>query len=202
VKKQKRPTSRKRWIAAALKALDTPVRPDEGFETNIKPPKRPATVSEGRKQLEQAAGVSFHDDAEAELLVDLVKDWDEARAARKSNRLRTLLKLRKQARALGAEVTAFELRLHDASPTSEVTDRQWQQYTLRVLVAMIAEIWREHGGKGSPSYYSDYLSKHDGPLLCLLLELFAQADIPEDRRPGSHTLHNAIRSAAVQPKFP
>jgi hypothetical protein len=98
-------------------------------------------------------------------------------------------------RALGGDATHSELERHDDSPTRDVTDRQWPQYVLRVIVEEIMKIWREHGGKGPPSHYSDFLKKHDGPLICLLLELFKQAGIPEDRRPKPHTLHNAIRAA-------
>jgi hypothetical protein len=95
--------------------MPEPVHPDEGLRTDVEP-KQPATVSDSRKRLEQAAGVSFHDDAEAQLLVDLVKDWDAAHDdTPRSDRLQKLLKLREQAQALGAKVIAFELDWHDTS---------------------------------------------------------------------------------------
>jgi len=67
---------------------------------------------------------------------------------------------------------------------------------LEAYVAMIAEMWREHGGKGAGSIYSHLKSQHDGPLIRLLLELFEQAEVPKEDRPGRHTLHNAILAAA------
>jgi hypothetical protein len=146
--------------------------------------------------------VSFHDDAEAQSLVDLIKDWDEARNARPSDQLRKLLKLRRQARALGGEVTAFELLKHDESPTRDVADRQWQQYTLRVYVEVIAEIWREHGGKGTGSYFNAIDGHHDGALIRLLLELFEQADIPKNRQPRRHTLHDAVLALSPPAELP
>lgn len=151
-----------------------------------------------RERLEQAAGVGFHDDTEAKQLVDLVKDWSEVRSVRRSDRLQALLKLRKQARSLGAELTDFELLRYDDSPTRNVTDRRWQQHALEVTVAAVVEVWREHKGKGSTgSYYRDLKSQHDGPLIRLLLELFEQAGVPQKDRPGRHTLHNAIVAASA-----
>jgi hypothetical protein len=179
--------------------MPEPVHPDEGIRTDVELPKQSTTVSDRRKRLEQAAGVSFHDDAEAELLVHLVKNWDEARGVRMSDQLQKLLWHRQQVRALGGEVTAFELERHDDSPVREVTERQWPQYTLRVLIQAVAEIWREHGGKGVGSYYSDPKGQHDGPLLRLLLELFEQAGVPNDRRPGRHSLHDAITKRNFPP---
>jgi hypothetical protein len=178
-----------------------PSHPDEGMKTDVEPPKRPAPVNDSRKRLEAAAAergkpFSFHDDAEAQLLVDLVKDWDEAGGAGMSDRLRELLRRREQVRALGAEVTAFELTQYDDSPAGKVTPRQWPQFTLRVLVQTVAEVWREHGGKGTGSYYNPMERYHDGPLVRLLLELFEQAGVSTDRRPSRHTLHGAIRAGA------
>jgi len=195
------------WVPDAEERLGMPepVHPDEGIETDVEPPKQPETVSDSRRRLEEAAAAhgkpfSFHENAEAELLVDLVKICDEARDTRRDERLRKLLKLRKEARKLGAEVTAPELRRHDRSRTRDVSDRQWPQYTLDVLVEEVEEIWREHGGKGSSSYYDNLSDQHDGPLIRLMLDLYDQAGVPAQRRPGRHSLHNAIRRNAN--KFP
>ena len=133
---------------------------------------------------------------DAELLVELVKDYFEARDARMSAELKRLLKRRKRGRASGEELAAFELLRYDDSPAREVTDRQWPRHTLRVLVEPVAEIWREHGGTGAGSFYSDSKQRHDGPLIRLLHELFTQAGIPEERWPGTHSLHNEIRHVA------
>jgi hypothetical protein len=185
--------------------MPDPEHPDEGMPIDVEPPKQPATISDSRKRLEEVASergkpFSFHEDAETESLVDLFKDWDEVCDAPNSGRLKKLLKLREQARKLGGDATHFELKWYDDGLVVRVTDRQWPQYVLRVLVQMVAETWREHGGKGTGSYYSDPKGQHDGPLIRLLLELFEQAGIPEKRRPGRHSLHQAIQ--AVAQNFP
>jgi hypothetical protein len=163
-------------------------------------------TGEERNKLEQAAGVSFPAVAgwcdDAELMVKLVQICDEARDDRMSDNLRKLLRLRRQAQALGAEVTAVksatvsELQRHDDSFPHNVTDRKWPQHVLGVLVEAVAEIWHEHGGQGVGSYWDEYTSQHEGKLLNLLSALFEQANIPEGRRPSRHSLHNAISRAA------
>jgi len=72
------------WVPDAEERLGMPepVHPDEGIETDVEPPKQPETVSDSRRRLEEAAAAhgkpfSFHENAEAELLVDLVK-YDQA----------------------------------------------------------------------------------------------------------------------------
>src|SRR5262245_12436303 len=118
------------WLELMPLPMPEPEHPDEGFDTNIEPPKQPETVSDSRQRLEQAARVSFHENAEAESLVDLVKIYDEARDQRTSKRLRELLKLRKRTRELGAEVSDFELERYDDSPARDVITswrRRWSR---------------------------------------------------------------------------
>jgi len=109
-------------------------------------------------------------------------------------RLRRLLALRAEARALGTDLLPdTQLQHYDEGLIELLTEQQWPRYQLSSCVKTIEKIWREHGGKGKGSYYSPIKSQHDGPLLRLLLELFEQTGLPEDCRPSRHTLHNVIQ---------
>lgn len=156
---------------------------------------------EDRRKMEDAAGVSFHDDDEAESLVDCVRGWWEAvndpDELSRTERLKGLLKLRPKVRELGADVKSTLLLAHDDSGLSNVPHRQWPVRLRRELVGMVLEVWREHGGKGTPSLatFSDGRHDHDGPVVRLITELFRQAGIPAKHWPSSHTIHDDIRAA-------
>jgi hypothetical protein len=159
---------------------------------------QPAPPGFNRQRLEQVAGVTFrHDgyDDEALALVEHVQYWHELRTdaddIRWRAKFRRLLKLRKQARALGARLDAPDL--YDDSPGRDISDRRLPAERLKVLVELVAEIWRRRGGKDSgSSEFSPSDEHHTGLLLELLLELFEQAGVPEQDRPSRHSLHKAI----------
>lgn len=129
----------------------------------------------------------------AQLMIQLVQDYHSTDGDTFSVRLKKLLQLRRRGRTPSTPSDAFELLRHDASPLANVTSRQYSQLRLQALVEVIEEIRIEHGGAGAPSFYNDSKGFHDGPLIRLLIELFEYAGIPEDRRPGRHSMHNAIQ---------
>jgi hypothetical protein len=171
--------------------------------------RRPVPPDFNRHKLEEAAGVDFRYDDEALAVVELVQDWYELRNddddIRWRDKLRQLLKLRKQARALGAQLIAPELRMYDdwlsLGLGRDIPDRRLPAARLSVYVEHIAEVWRQHGGKDrGSSYFSASANDghHTGPLLELLLELFEQAGVPKQQRPSRHSLHNAILAVRKQ----
>jgi hypothetical protein len=192
-----------------LRRMPDPSHPDEGIKTDIEPPKLPATArDEGNyRRLAKQAGVrSFESDAP--LLLDLTRDYVAAvqRQFRdecdpdgaRQHRLHQLLRLRKQARELGADLAPdLQLQMYDAlSERRHLTKRQWPRYVLSVYVESLEEIWREHGG-GDKQFaeYNKNDGKHDGPLIWLLDELLEQIGVPTQDRPTTHTVFRAWQVA-------
>ena len=153
----------------------------------------------GRKKIEAAAGVNFHEEAEAELLIEFVQIYFDDRQILSSKRLKELLKRRRRGRPLGDDVTDIELRMHDDRPLPELTDRMMPQHVLNVVVKAVLEVWHEHSAKRATSFYSRSKQRHDGPAIRLLQELFRQAGVPESDWPGPHSLHDAIQRALGSP---
>ena len=80
--------------------------------------------------------------------------------------------------------------------------RQISPRALRAFVEIVMEVWRENGGTGAGSSYRHYESRsnrerrpsrHDGPMIRLLLELLSQARVPKKGHSVS-SLHNAIKA--------
>jgi hypothetical protein len=154
---------------------------------------------EDRTKLEQAAGVSFHRDYEAESLVEIVQAWwetlNDPDEISRAKRLKELVRLRDKARKLGTDLKPTALL--DWYDDSGVPHRQWPVRVRREVVKMILEIWRRHGGQGNGSYSTtmDVKHVHDGPMIRLLEELCRQAGIPAKSWPSPHTLHDDIMAS-------
>jgi hypothetical protein len=149
---------------------------------------------------------------------DAVSDRKQLQAlARAARKLRTTIEIGTNTKMLfNGLVTTDELRrveekatllmrmrddLHD-DRGRRISARQISRRALRTFVELVMEVWHENGGTGPGSSYRHYESssnrerrpsRHDGPMIRLLLELLSQARAPKKGHSVS-SLHNAIKA--------
>lgn len=128
--------------------MPEPVHPDEGMKTDVEPPKRPATVSDNSKRLEQAAGVTVEDDD-----IDGFEKYDNSAwfaAIRTADTWRDATKPgRKKPGNLGRLVDLLRARLVDAHAEVTMTREECE-----VLIDLLArhKLQQKAGGRKVPAY--------------------------------------------------
>jgi hypothetical protein len=158
-----------------------------------------------RAKLERAVGLgfSFHTDDEAQGLLDLTADWLKERE-KWGEEQQLLLRLERWRRQKVKQHPSLARlgKWHQqqvkppgsgggstVKPGKAATRKQVEFLALSLLVEMVADIWREHGGRGKGTNFIKKKRHHEGPLIRLVEELLFQAGV--QKWPSAHTIHRA-----------